>query len=93
MAFIWGSERKEERVLPINHKACHAIDTYLKQRPPTTSPALFLNRFKKQLSPRGVEKVVSKYFEMGGIEGACVQSLRHTFSTHHVIMGTSIKTI
>lgn len=90
---IKGSERKKERTIPLNHKVCQALAIYLKRRPFTTTSALFLNRFKKQLSPRGVEKVVSKYYERSGIDNASVQSLRHTFGTHHAAKGTSVKTI
>lgn len=36
---------------------------------------------------------MQKYIEETGIEGAPVHSLRHTFGTHHVAKGTSLRTI
>jgi site-specific recombinase XerD len=90
---ISGSERQKERVIPLNHKAYEALNGYLKTRPRTSNPALFINRFGEALTQRGVEKTLSKYFERAGINGASVQSLRHTFGAHHAAKGTSIKTL
>jgi site-specific recombinase XerD len=90
---VRGNKRQKERIIPLNYQACQALERYLNRRSLTTSVALFLNRFGKRLSPRGVEKIVSKYCEQVGIEGVSVQSLRHTFGTHHAAKGTSIKTI
>lgn len=33
------------------------------------------------------------YFAKAGISGATVHTLRHTFATHHVAKGTSLKTV
>jgi site-specific recombinase XerD len=90
---VSGDKRQKGRVVPLNHKVCLALEHYLKRRPLTTSVDLFLNRFGKQLSPRGVEKIVSKYCEQAEIFGVSVQSLRHTFGTHHAAKGTSPETI
>lgn len=90
---ISGSERQKERIIPLNDKACEALNEYLKIRPQTSSPSLFINRFREALTPRGVEKLLSKYFEHADIEGANVQSLRHTFGVHHVARGTDIKVV
>ncbi|OGD07652.1 hypothetical protein A2899_02815 [Candidatus Amesbacteria bacterium RIFCSPLOWO2_01_FULL_49_25] len=90
---IIGSERQKERTIPLNNKACTALGEYVKRRSLTKNNILFINRFGKRLSPRGIEKITSKYFDQTEIEGATVQSLRHTFGIHHVAKGTSLKTI
>jgi integrase/recombinase XerD len=90
---ILGTQRKKERVIPLNYKACIALDNYLDERPKTTISALFLNRFEKPLGARGVEKIVSKYCSQIGLKGVNIQTLRHTFGTHQVAKGTSIDTV
>jgi site-specific recombinase XerD len=91
--YINGSERQEARVVPLNHKACLALDLYLKDRLLQTNSVLFINRFGKSLGPRGVEKVVSKYIQQIGLTNANVQALRHTFGIHHALEGAAIKTL
>ena len=54
---------------------------------------MFLIQFRKRLGARGVEKIITKYLDEVSIENASVQSLRHTFGTHHVAKGTSLKTV
>jgi site-specific recombinase XerD len=90
---IRGSERQKTRVLPLNQKACLALDKYLKLRPPTNTLALFTNRFGKPLGLRGVEKMTKKYLTRVGITHASVQTLRHTFGAHHVAKETPLETI
>jgi len=90
---IKGSERQKARTLPLNHKACLALDQYLSQRLLQTNSVLFINQIGKPLGPRGVGKIIGKYLEQVGISDANVQSLRHTFSAHHASKGASMKTI
>jgi integrase/recombinase XerD len=45
------------------------------------------------MGPRSIENVVSKYLKAAGITGASVHTLRHTFATHQVKRGTSMKVI
>ena len=37
--------------------------------------------------------MVKKYLKEAGIKGASVHTLRHTFGTHHVAKGTSLRTV
>lgn len=90
---IRRTERNKERNVPLNDQASRALLSDLKSRSAKKNPVLFLNASGESLSPRGVEKVVQKYYEQAGIEGATVQSLRHTFGVHHIVRGTSLKTI
>jgi site-specific recombinase XerD len=74
---IRGSERQKARILPLNHKACVALDIYLQRRPSTTISTVFINRFGEQLGSRGVEKIVNKYFQQIGIVNANCKGPRH----------------
>jgi site-specific recombinase XerD len=91
--YIKGSKRQESRILPLNQKACLAIDLYLKQRLPQENSELFINRSGESLGPRGVEKIIGKYMQQAGINNTNVQSLRHTFGIYHALKGATIKTI
>ncbi len=90
---ISGSKSKKGRTIPLNSKACIALVKYLKSRGKGTNDTLFTNRFGNELSPRGVEKIVSKYITRAGIRDASVQSLRHTFGVHHIISGAKLTMI
>ncbi len=90
---ITGERDRKGRVVPLNYKASLALQSYLDSRYHASAIALFANRFGKELSPRGVEKIVNKYFVQANIHGTTVRTLRHTFGTQHVIKGTSLKTI
>ena len=91
---IRGSERQKARILPLNRKACLALNLYLKERiTQKTNSVLFVSRFGTQLGARGVEKIIDKYLRSVGISDASVQSLRHTFGAYHAAMGASIKTL
>jgi len=90
---VSGGERQKSRILPLNYKVSIALTEYLKRRPSTTTPSLFINRFGSSLGARGVEKLVHKYLDKAGIKNANVHTLRHTFGVHHTAKGTSLKTI
>ena len=40
-----------------------------------------------------IQQLVRKHLTEVGITGACVPKLRHTFATHHVAQGTSLRTV
>ena len=90
---ILGGGGRKDRVVPVNSKACQALKAYLKTRPQGQFHSLFYIRDGSVLGPRGIQKMLYKYFCRTGILGASVHSLRHTFAVHHVAKGTSLKTI
>jgi len=73
----------KERVIPLNATAVRALQAYLEMRPYTENPALFLNRFKRRLFPRTIDKKLKKYALKAGIKRARISphKLRHTFAT------------
>ncbi len=92
MRILAGKGRKD-RTLPLNYKACKAIRAYLRMRPKVEENEIFINKFSRPLGPRGVQILVRKYMDEAEIKGATVHSLRHTFGTHHVARGTSLRTV
>jgi len=89
---IVGKGRKD-RYIPLNYKACHALKTWLDVRPEAPTHALFVSKFGEALGPRAIQHLVGKYLTEAGIRGASVHTLRHTFATHHVAQGTSLRTV
>jgi integrase/recombinase XerC len=90
---IRGSRVREERMLPLDTKACEALQVYLAERPDTHYLSLFLNRFEEPFGARGVQKMLKKYLKKADLDIASVRTLRHTFGIHHAIKGTSIETL
>jgi len=87
-----GKGRKD-RWIPLNYKACRALKTLLKVRPGASLNALFVTKFQAQMGARAFQWVVKKHLAEAGIKGASVHTLRHTFATHHVAQGTSLRTV
>jgi integrase/recombinase XerC len=79
--------------IPLNYKACKALDTWLKVRPNVDHPTLFVTQFNTPMSKRAIQYTVSKYLQSADIQGASVHTLRHTMATHHIARGTDPKTI
>ncbi len=88
---IFGKGRKE-RWIPLNYKACRALKSWLDVRPRQTD-GLFITKFGQPIGPRAIQQVVHKYMTEAGITQASVHTLRHTFATHHVAQGTSLRTV
>jgi len=89
---VLGKGRKD-RWLPLNYKACRALKTWLQVRPDVESGALFVTKFGAGMGARAIQHAVRRHLEEAGIKGASVHTLRHTFATHHVAKGTSLRTV
>jgi len=83
---------RKARWIPLNHKVCRALKTWIALRG-NGGPALFHTKFGRPIGPRGVQRLVRKYMTEVGITRASVHTLRHTFATHHVAQGTSLRTV
>ncbi len=79
--------------IPLNYKACQALASYLKVRPAVDHAGLFVSKFRRAMSGRAIEYMVTKYLKEAQITGASVHTLRHTMATHHVAKGTDLKTV
>ena len=80
-------------LIPLNDKAQNALRKWVANREPILDTALFLTALKKPLSKRAVQLMLAKYLDAAGIQGASVQSLRHTMAVHHIAKGTPLKTL
>ena len=45
------------------------------------------------MGPRAIQCTVKLHMNEAGIRGATVHTLRHTFATHHIAQGTSLRTV
>ena len=87
------SKGRKDRWVPLNYKVCRALKTWLETRPGVGSGALFITKFGEAIGPRAIQHLVGKYLAEASIRGASVHTLRHTFATHHVAQGTSLRTV
>jgi tyrosine recombinase XerC len=98
MDFIGGTSKvygkgKKERIVPIGDMAVKAIRIYLEKRK-KQSEAVFLNRFGKRITTRGVRDIVNKYIRVAGLkQGVSAHTLRHSFATHLLNRGADLRTV
>ncbi len=87
---------KKERIVPIGSKAIKAITEYINrtEREEIMPHPIFLNRFGRRLTARGIEGIVAKYVKrIGMIRHATPHTLRHTFATHLLDGGADLRSI
>ncbi|MFH1665166.1 MAG: site-specific tyrosine recombinase/integron integrase [Candidatus Omnitrophota bacterium] len=84
---------KKERIVLVGGEAQRAIRSYLLERP-FAGDALFLNKFGKRLSDRGVRRIVDKYVRKCSLEQkVSPHSIRHSFATHLVNNGADLRSV
>jgi integrase/recombinase XerC len=84
----------KERTVVINHAAADAIAAYLRVRPRSTDPALFLGRGGKGLTPKHVWRIFQAIYRVSGVQKhATPHTLRHSFATHLVENGVDLETV
>ena len=93
---------KKERIVPVGHKACDALKSYVIERTlfkrkkivADSDAALFLNRNGGRLTDRQIRRLVIKYARAIGFDGQIgPHTLRHTFATHLLIGGADLRVI
>ncbi len=84
----------KERTVVINRAAAAAITAYLRVRPRSAEPALFLGRGGKGLTPKHVWRIFHTIYRLSGIQKhASPHTLRHSFATHLVENGVDLETV
>jgi integrase/recombinase XerC len=90
---VMGKGNKERTVV-INRTAAAAIEAYLRLRPRSADPALFLGRGGKGLTPQHVWRIFRAIYRISGIsKHATPHTLRHSFATHLVENGVDLETV
>lgn len=97
---VLGKGRKE-RMIPIGSKAVSALRKYIPYKRNFQKEAgiddvspLFINKYGKRLSTRGVARICKKHFHKTGIaDSASPHSFRHTFATHLLDAGIDLRSI
>lgn len=67
------------RTVPLNTPAREALQEYLKVRPDTDSPYVFVSKNGKPLAVRNIRAAIDRYMQKAGIEEYSVNDLRTTF--------------
>ncbi len=88
---------KKERLVPYGEEAARWIDAYLKTARPALAglrpvDALFLNRFGRPISRKGIWMRFTEIRRKAGLE-AKVHTLRHSFATHLLEGGADLRSV
>lgn len=89
---VKGKGRKE-RIVPIGSKAVEAIRKYIAAGKGRFDAPLFLNKFGKRISTRGIHRIVGKYKKVSGLMEMTPHSIRHSFATHLLNGGADLRSV
>lgn len=68
-----------ERTIPLNKPAREALDSYLKVRPKTDSPYVFVSKNGNPLAVRNIRAAIDRYMGKASVPDYSVNDLRTTF--------------
>ena len=92
----------KERVAMMGRMAVEAMQNYLRHGRPilaahnegTPDPAVFLNKFGRRLSDRGIRRTFDKYFRIASERlKTTPHTLRHSFATHLLDNGADLRAV
>ncbi len=79
-----------ERKIPLNKPAKDLLDDYLKIRPETDSPHVFVSKNGKPLAVRNIRAAIDRYFNKAEIPDYSVNDLRTTFIIENLKSGADL---
>ena len=79
-----------ERTIPLNAPSREAVEEYLKVRPETDSPYLFVSKNGNPLAVRNIRAAIDRYMEKAGIPDYSVNDLRTTFIVENLKDGVDL---
>ncbi len=90
---VVGKGRKV-RLIPVGEYASDALSKYRAMAQISGSMPLFINRFGKRLSGRGIQLMLEKYLRVSDIPfHISPHKLRHTFATHLLDAGADLRSV
>jgi site-specific recombinase XerD len=79
-----------ERTIPFNKPAKDALDRYLKLRPKTDSPYVFVSKNGNPLAVRNIRAAIDRYMQRAEVPGYSVNDLRTTFVVENLKAGVDL---
>ncbi len=79
-----------ERTIPFNKPAKDALDRYLKLRPKTDSPYVFVSKNGNPLAVRNIRAAIDRYMQKAEVPGYSVNDLRTTFVVENLKAGIDL---
>jgi len=79
-----------ERTIPFNKPAKVALDRYLKVRPTTDSPYVFVSKNGNPLAVRNIRAAIDRYMQRAEVPGYSVNDLRTTFVVENLKAGVDL---
>ena len=79
-----------QRTIPLNKPAKEALDEYLKERPKTDSPYLYVSKNGKPLAVRNIRAAIDRYMQKAEIPQYSVNDLRTTFIINNLREGVDL---
>lgn len=79
-----------KRTIPFNKPAKDALNAYLKIRPKTDSPYVFVSKNGRPLAVRNIRAAIDRYFQKSEIPDYSVNDLRTTFIIENLKAGVDL---
>ncbi len=79
-----------QRTIPLNKPAREAVDHYIKIRPKTQSPYVFVSKNGKPLAVRNIRAAIDRYLNRAEIGDYSVNDLRTTFTVENLKAGVDL---